>query len=276
LFYIAGMAMEYQALLLVEQVVHDLATRDYNIKSALRNCQHACELLGWQSEQQWFEQELNGYGNEAPLPSYRVAYGRLIWRHSAGEREWLRDEMLLGTALDAYPSDAVVMEVRAGIDWLLEAARQGYADATGETMGVWSRSQPEMINLQRFRDFPAEQFATLLSVIQQRAYNFASRAQSQLRASEIAGLLAGEPATAATMLQQQITLFDILSGDRVTLSDLRDICFRLRLDWEVLNGETKTDKARELVLYFYRRNALVELRDAIIRTRPDLKPDLEV
>jgi hypothetical protein len=78
------------------------------------------------------------------------------------------------------------------------------------------------------------------------------------------------------MLHEQMKLFGVLSGDRVTLSDLRDICFRLRVDWEVLNGESKTDKARELVLYFYRRNALVELRDAITRTRPDLKPDLEV
>jgi hypothetical protein len=276
LFYIVAMAMEYQALLLVEQVVHDLATRDYNIKSALRNCQHACELLGWQSEQQWFDQELNGYGNEMPLPSYRVAYGQLVWRQGASGVEWPGEEMWFGPALDIQSGDAVVMEVRAGIDWLLEASRQGYSVATGETMDVWSRSQPQMINLQRFRVFPAEQFAALLSVIQQRAFNFAYRAQVQLRALEATELPAGASSPAQAMRHEQIKLFDILSGDRVTLSDLRDICFRLHLDWEVLNGESKTDKARELVLYFHRRNALAELRDAIARTRPDLKSELEV
>src|SRR6185503_14426446 len=35
-------------------------------------------------------------------------------------------------------------------------------------------------------------------------------------------------------------------------SELRDLCFDLGIDYEVLGGDDKTDKARELILYFGR------------------------
>ena len=44
--------------------------------------------------------------------------------------------------------------------------------------------------------------------------------------------------------------------------ELRDLCFRLEIDYENLPGETKADKARELIAYCERHGRLPELRAA--------------
>ncbi|MBN1247136.1 MAG: hypothetical protein JXC32_05720 [Anaerolineae bacterium] len=58
--------------------------------------------------------------------------------------------------------------------------------------------------------------------------------------------------------------------DRCSAEDLRALCFRLGIDYDNLNGTGKAAKARELVLYYERRDALEALVDALCQTRPDI------
>lgn len=52
-------------------------------------------------------------------------------------------------------------------------------------------------------------------------------------------------------------------------SELRDLCFDLRVDYDNLPGQSKADKARELVAYFDRRGRLAELIKVCYQLRPN-------
>lgn len=61
--------------------------------------------------------------------------------------------------------------------------------------------------------------------------------------------------------------------DRFNLEELRTLCFELALDYEMLPGEGKGGKARELIAYLNRRNRLEELAETIRQARPDISFD---
>jgi Effector-associated domain 7 len=44
--------------------------------------------------------------------------------------------------------------------------------------------------------------------------------------------------------------------DRFNDSELRTLCFNLGVDYDVLQGSGKSDKARELIIYLDRRNGI--------------------
>lgn len=52
-------------------------------------------------------------------------------------------------------------------------------------------------------------------------------------------------------------------------SELRTLCFDLGVDYDSLPGDSKTDRARELVSYFWRRGHLVTLTQVIESLRSD-------
>lgn len=54
-------------------------------------------------------------------------------------------------------------------------------------------------------------------------------------------------------------------------SDLKDICFRLQLPYEDLEGDTRQDKTRELIEYLERYNRLQELVQICIEQRPQVE-----
>lgn len=54
---------------------------------------------------------------------------------------------------------------------------------------------------------------------------------------------------------------------RFNESEIRDLCFKLQVDYENVPGNNKADKARELVLYFDRRSQITELIDMLISLR---------
>ena len=54
-------------------------------------------------------------------------------------------------------------------------------------------------------------------------------------------------------------------------SELRELCFQLNVDYEIINGENKIDKSRELLTYLQRRNRLVELVEYCNKRRPNVK-----
>jgi len=58
--------------------------------------------------------------------------------------------------------------------------------------------------------------------------------------------------------------------DHFTLDDIRTLCFELSIDYDVLPGEGKESKARELVIYCRNRATLEQLAQSARKARPHL------
>lgn len=56
--------------------------------------------------------------------------------------------------------------------------------------------------------------------------------------------------------------------ERFNLSELKDLCFRLNIDYEQLEGDNKSDKARELITYCLRHGQIEDLLSACQALRP--------
>ena len=55
---------------------------------------------------------------------------------------------------------------------------------------------------------------------------------------------------------------------------MRTLCFDMDLDYDMLGGENKGDKVRELVLYAEMRGLVPKLTEAVLQLRPDIEEDL--
>ncbi len=75
--------------------------------------------------------------------------------------------------------------------------------------------------------------------------------------------LAGQPETYRTRLRMMI-------DQCFNKSELQTLCFDLTVDYDILNGENKSDKARELVAYFQRRGAICDLVAKCQELRPNV------
>jgi tetratricopeptide (TPR) repeat protein len=71
------------------------------------------------------------------------------------------------------------------------------------------------------------------------------------------------------MQRYQARIFPILM-DRFDESELRTLCFNLGVDYDVLAGSGKADKARELISFLNRRNSIAELISVAGEMRPDI------
>lgn len=64
-------------------------------------------------------------------------------------------------------------------------------------------------------------------------------------------------------------LHDLISA-RFNDNELRALCFEINIDYDILAGDEKSAKIRELLLYVRRRERLEDLINGIVRTRPDI------
>jgi hypothetical protein len=71
--------------------------------------------------------------------------------------------------------------------------------------------------------------------------------------------------------QENVDVVDLLKllSDGFNLSELKDLSFRLGVDYENLAGEGKQDKARELILYMQRNGRVLELVALCDQIRPN-------
>lgn len=76
----------------------------------------------------------------------------------------------------------------------------------------------------------------------------------------------------ATPARGKSKLLAVLS-ERFSQSELQRLCFELAIDYDDLPGTTKTDKARELIAYFERRDRMSDLIETGKRLRPDIPWD---
>ena len=74
--------------------------------------------------------------------------------------------------------------------------------------------------------------------------------------------------------QNLAVLREILTK-RLNEAELRDLCFDLKVDYDSLPGAGTTNKARELIAYFERRQNVSQLIETVRRQRPDISWDDE-
>jgi eukaryotic-like serine/threonine-protein kinase len=68
------------------------------------------------------------------------------------------------------------------------------------------------------------------------------------------------------------TILHPLLVEHFSLEELQTLCFRLKVDYEMLGGEGKEGKARELLKYLERHSELEKLVNYLHEQRPDIKP----
>ena len=182
------MTPQEEAAAVFASVVHDLSQPTPDVKKSLRQCLHACQILGWTEPAKWFEQELGGYPPESDLPPHRRVAARLIWR-SVDVPAWSSDS-LGGTSralreIRRMPVATIEQEMRAGINEIMAAAQVGYTATTGETtpllLSPTSRSGPMM---ERVKVIDAATIQATRNTIEHFTFEFASKHYAQLRYGE--------------------------------------------------------------------------------------------
>ena len=80
-------------------VITQLTSPTHNIQIALRKCQLVCELLNFEPQKLWFQQELGGYHLDSPLPAYRTVSGTSIWEIVGSDFDriqWMSEKAVFG------------------------------------------------------------------------------------------------------------------------------------------------------------------------------------
>lgn len=160
---------------LLGTVLEELVLPERDLRSILRRCYHACQLLDWGDWRDWFYRELNGYPTLDSVPEYRHVPGRLIWRPSAGLHVAL--EKAVEDQLSTKPEDSgepTTLVTWMELDWLLKAANSGYRETTGETKEEYLRYRQTDITMERIRVFSAADFARVVGRLENVSYTFAS------------------------------------------------------------------------------------------------------
>lgn len=181
---------ETEALQFLSQVIEALSNPPFDLKANLRRCQHACEILGWQSKRDWFHQEINGYWDGTPTPKYRSISGSRKYSASgsiSSKSRWTSEEMVYGVDESVYESEPDSLEVRAGIDWLTSRTQFGYSENLEDTKRVTSPSGRSTMELRRQRVFSGGDIAYAVSQIERQTFDFTSTSYAQLRFGDIIG-----------------------------------------------------------------------------------------
>jgi hypothetical protein len=173
---------QQEALELLTQVLRDLQAPERDLKQILRRCHLACVLAGWTDQAAWFVRELDGYPAGSALPAYRRVSGVLDWRvKGAAMFEFMRSYEQVHGRQPPDETEATVLDVYAGIDWLVGAARNGCGGVTGETKNGWLHLEKKPVELERFKRFEPTAFQTSLTTIENLIFTWVSQTYKILR-----------------------------------------------------------------------------------------------
>lgn len=205
-----------QAITLLREVVVDLTSPNRDLKLILRKCLHACEILGWEPQKTWFHQELNGYYAGSTIPSYRIIKGNTEWRptHTHDVSKWMAVTVGSGLPEEALRKEVTEITIHDGIDFIVNKSKSGHMEHTEDELDVYLRSFSKTIKLHKVRFFPQVNFQTTLSNIENRVFDFASRAIVQLQYSDSLGDLWADVRTQVDSKLQQLGFQDHLNAIR--------------------------------------------------------------
>lgn len=113
--------------------------------------------------------------------------------------------------------------------------------------------------------------SVIITVYQEMDWVGSTRLRTDAAAEEMRGALAVTVAShpLGSPEVNQVALWKAL-GEGYNDSELRDLCFILEIDYEDLPGETKSAKARELVLSCKRLGRMARLVEQLMADRPHL------
>lgn len=170
-----------EAIHILRSVRDKLLTGNANLKAVLRSCFHVCELLGWDNQLVWFQQELYGYPVEVILPWYRRNIkGRTKWLTCGGIYTTIHSVTEEQFETEKEPTIYVSMDVGSGIDWILSVAQEGYIESTGRKSSKYLRTLRKDVETEEVCIYDKQTFQVILKNIENLAFNFVSKSYSIL------------------------------------------------------------------------------------------------
>jgi hypothetical protein len=173
---------QQEATTILAQVLSEFNTTSPQLEPILRQCQHVCQILGWQDNLSWFYRELNGYHADVP-PNYRMIRGKLIWQPDApmGDSiKWSSEASIYGKAPEDIVEEDAVLDVYSNIDWVIKASQAGFTENTSETKTSRLRSGTP-IQLRRIRKFNGQDFLACITAVKRITFDFVSQSYAQLK-----------------------------------------------------------------------------------------------
>ena len=173
---------QQEAIVILAQVISEFTTASPPLEPILRQCQHICQILGWQDNLSWFYRELNGYPNNVPRPNYRMIQGKQIWQPNAPMGDsaiWLSEASVYGEAPEETVEEDAVLDVYSNIDWVIKTSQTGFIENTSETKASRLRSG-KPIQLRRVRKFNGQDFLACIVAVKRITFDFASQSYAQL------------------------------------------------------------------------------------------------
>ncbi len=251
-----------EAIDIFAQVIQKLSSPNQDLKACLRLCQHACQLLDWENDRDWFHRELSGYPPEISRPNYRIIPGELRWvaKGSALDRGYWESSTVSNTI--EGQGEATTLDVWESIDWILKSTQTGAKDYTEEEKTVSLPDIGTSITIQRVKILPAANFASAVNRIENITYSFASKSYVQLRYGNTLGDIWSEYRDRVEVVLGKLNLANHLSaihegiesenseawrnavlGCRNLLKDLADYLWQdPRPTYDHLNGQAPNDK----------------------------------
>lgn len=183
------MTAREEATEIFKQITDALSSGGFDLKLLLRRSQHACELLDWADQRDWFRNELQGYQQAVEVPEYRKIVGTTIWLRERSLKETIRDVVreTSGREVDRTNNDteSVGLDIRGDYDFIAYRAQNGHIERTNETRIEWSDYLRKDITAVKVKRFPQAQFQRLLSAVEREVFDFASKSYKVLRYGEV-------------------------------------------------------------------------------------------
>ncbi|MFQ5872856.1 MAG: hypothetical protein ACE5JL_03520 [Dehalococcoidia bacterium] len=167
-----------EAIEIFREVISELTSPQRDLVLIVRRLIHACQILGWQKQPEFFWAELNGYTHDAELPSYRQS--------AAAHLTWRAFGLDANIALAINEDFATKKEPTSGRLWAplhqLQAAKTaGFVNPTGRTDSRYISFMHKWIDVEEVLVIPATAVTDALRAIENICFNFASQSYSVLR-----------------------------------------------------------------------------------------------
>ena len=161
---------QVEAKVLIRELTTQVTEPGHDLRMIMRKCYMLCNLLGWSEQASWFDRELNGYGPEDELPTYRIVPGLKEW-----EAEAIHDRIRSVSAayvgartFDKEP-ESVSFEAGGALESIFAASQKGYARRTGETREGFDSQEVHLIRVERY---DSARFAAIQQELERLTFKF--------------------------------------------------------------------------------------------------------
>lgn len=170
-----------EAIDILKAVLGDFFSGSVDIKNVLLRCSHVCQILGWNEQLSWFQNELFGYPEGVELPLHRKGIrGRAEWLVAGGINTVIAGVVDDGYRTTAKPTEYTEMDVWAGIDWVLSAAQSGYTESTGQKSSRYISFQNNHVEIEEARIYDKSVFQTIVTNVENLVFRFVSESYAVL------------------------------------------------------------------------------------------------